>query len=181
MKIGAFTFGGGYAMISIIEDICVEKKKWMTHDDMMNVTIVAESTPGPIAINCATFVGSLQAGIPGATAATTGIVIPSFCIIFIISLFLDGFLEIPVVENAFRGIRIAVGILIIHAAVTMFRSMQKDLFSCLLLGGAFLVMLLSDLLSWNFSSILLLFAAGTAGLFVYLIQKIPLRKGGGQK
>ncbi|MCI8639001.1 MAG: chromate transporter [Coprococcus sp.] len=181
MKIGAFTFGGGYAMISVIEDICVERKKWMTHDDMVNVTVVAESTPGPIAINCATFVGSLQAGIPGAAAATIGIVVPSFFIIFIISLFLDNFLEITIVANAFRGIRIAVGVLIIHAAVTMLKNMHKDLFSCLLLGGAFLVMLLSDLLFWNFSSILLLFVAGAAGFFFYMIQKVLLWKGGQKK
>ena len=77
-KIGVFTFGGGYAMISVIEDICVEKKKWITHDDMMNVTVVAESTPGPIAINCATFVGYQQAGFAGSVITTLGIVLPSF-------------------------------------------------------------------------------------------------------
>lgn len=82
MKIGAFTFGGGYAMISIIEDICVDKKQWISHDDMMNVTIIAESTPGPIAINCATFVGYQQAGLAGALSATLGVVLPSFFIIF---------------------------------------------------------------------------------------------------
>ena len=72
-KIGLFTFGGGYAMISIIEDNCVEKKKWITHDEMMNVTVIAESTPGPIAINCATFVGYKVAGMMGAVFATLGV------------------------------------------------------------------------------------------------------------
>ena len=79
-KIGLFTFGGGYAMISLIERSCVEKKQWITHDEMMNITVIAESTPGPIAINCATFVGYKQKGLPGAIAATIGMVLPSFCI-----------------------------------------------------------------------------------------------------
>ena len=82
LKIGLFTFGGGYAMISIIENNCVEKKKWITHDEMMDITVIAESTPGPIAINCATFVGYKIAGILGAIAATFGVVAPSFVIIF---------------------------------------------------------------------------------------------------
>ena len=81
--IGLFTFGGGYAMISLIENSCVEKKRWITHDEMMNVTVIAESTPGPIAINCATFVGYKQKGLAGAIAATIGMVLPSFCIIFL--------------------------------------------------------------------------------------------------
>ena len=124
-KIGLFTFGGGYAMIALIEDACVEKKRWITHDEMMDVTVIAESTPGPIAINCATYVGFKQKGYAGAAAATVGIVLPSFCIIFMISRFLDNFLEIAWIANAFQGIRIAVGILILDAAVKMIRKMQK--------------------------------------------------------
>ena len=115
LKIGLFTFGGGYAMISIIENNCVEQKKWITHDEMMNITVIAESTPGPIAINCATFVGYKIAGLFGAIAATLGVVIPSFVIIFVISTFLDNFLEIHVVANAFMGIKVGVGILIFNA------------------------------------------------------------------
>ena len=90
-KIGLFTFGGGYAMLSLIENNCVEKKKWITHDEMMNVTVIAESTPGPIAINCATFVGFKQAGLLGALTATFGMVFPSFVIIYTVSMFLDNF------------------------------------------------------------------------------------------
>ena len=81
MKIGLFTFGGGYAMISIIENECVEIKKWITHEEMMNITVIAESTPGPIAINCATFVGYKQKGLLGGIMATLGVVVPSFVII----------------------------------------------------------------------------------------------------
>ena len=93
-KIGLFTFGGGYAMISLIENQCVERKKWITHDEMMNITVIAESTPGPIAINCATFVGYKQAGLLGSLIATLGIVLPSFLIIFAISIFLNQFFHI---------------------------------------------------------------------------------------
>ena len=125
MKIGLFTFGGGYAMISIIENICVEKNKWITNDEMMNVTIIAESTPGPIAINCATFVGYRQAGLIGAAAATLGVTIPSFVIIFAISLFLDNFLEIAVIAHAFNGIKIGVGVLIVEAAAKMMKNMKQ--------------------------------------------------------
>ena len=93
-QIGLFTFGGGYAMISLIENACVERKHWITHDDMMNITVIAESTPGPIAVNCATFVGYRQKGLPGALAATLGLILPSFVIIYAVSVFLDSFLEI---------------------------------------------------------------------------------------
>ena len=91
-KVGLFTFGGGYAMISLIEDTCVRKKQWITHEDMMNVTVIAESTPGPIAINCATFVGYKQKGLPGAVMATLGMILPSFLVILLISTFLEHFL-----------------------------------------------------------------------------------------
>ena len=124
-NIGLFTFGGGYAMISLIENACVERKHWITHDDMMNITVIAESTPGPIAVNCATFVGYRQKGLPGALAATLGLILPSFVIIYAVSLFLDSFLEITWIASAFRGIRIAVGILIVDAVVNMIRKMKK--------------------------------------------------------
>ena len=103
-KIGMFTFGGGYAMISLIENICVENKKWITHDEMMTVAVIAESTPGPIAINCATYVGYKKGKLQGAIAATLGVVLPSFIIIYLISRFLNHFLEITQVANAFKGI-----------------------------------------------------------------------------
>ena len=118
-KIGLFTFGGGYAMISLIEDICVEQKKWITHEEMVNVTIVAESTPGPIAINCATYVGYRQKGFLGSMVTTLGIVLPSFVIIYIISMFLDNFLEITVIASAFKGIKLAVGLLILNSLLVL--------------------------------------------------------------
>ena len=94
LKIGLFTFGGGYAMIPLIESNCVDKKGWITYEEMMNITVIAESTPGPIAINCATYVGLKKKGTAGAAAATFGVILPSFLIILAISFFLDSFLKI---------------------------------------------------------------------------------------
>lgn len=180
-KIGLFTFGGGYAMISIIENICVEKKQWITHDDMMNVTVIAESTPGPIAINCATFVGYRQKGVIGALVATLGMVLPSFVIIYLISMFLDNFLEITLIANAFKGIKIAVGILILNAAVTMIKKMQKKVFPCVIMACSFAVMLLINIFAWDFSSISLILIAAAVSLAVFFIQGTPSKKGGSSK
>lgn len=168
MKIGLFTFGGGYAMISLIEDICVEKKQWITHEQMMNVTIVAESTPGPIAINCATFVGYVRKGFPGAVAATLGVVLPSFAIIYAISMFLDNFLEIALIANAFRGIKLAVGLLILNAGLNMLQKMKKNTLSVTILLCAFLGMLLVP----DLSSLSLMLLAGVVSL------ALSFRKGG---
>ena len=170
-KIGLFTFGGGYAMISLIEHSCVEKKQWITHDEMMNVTVIAESTPGPIAINCATFVGYKQKGMAGAVAATVGIVLPSFCIIFLISLFLDNFLEITWIAHAFMGIRAAVGILILDAAIKMIRKMQKKPVPLAIMACAFAAMMLIDLFALRISSITLMLAAAVVSLAIFLANR----------
>lgn len=167
LKIGLFAFGGGYAMISIIEDNCVERKKWITHEEMMDVTVIAESTPGPIAINCATFVGYRRGGFLGALAATFGVVLPSFVIIYLISMFLDNFLEIQIIANAFRGIKIAVGILILNAAVSMLKKMKKNGLSVSIVVCACVAMLLINVFSLNFSSITLMLIAGAVGLAVF--------------
>lgn len=180
-KIGLFTFGGGYAMISMIENACVGKKQWITHEDMMNVTVIAESTPGPIAINCATFVGYRQKGFAGALFATLGIVLPSFVIIYLISMFLDNFLEITLIANAFKGIKIAVGILILDAAITMIKKMRKKLVPCVIMVCSFMTMLLINIFSLNFSSISLMLVAAVVSLAVFLIQGAPAQKGGAEK
>ena len=177
-KIGLFTFGGGYAMIPIIESDCVEKKKWITHDEMMTVTVVAESTPGPVAINCSTYVGYKCAGVPGAICATVGMVLPSFAVIYAVSLFLDNFLSIKAVASAFRGIKICVGILILNAGVKMLRKMKKTAFSVTVAICAFAVMLLSDIFSAKISSVVLLVCAALVGLFLYLLTSSRRKKGG---
>lgn len=180
-KIGLFTFGGGYAMISIIEDNCVEHKGWITHDEMMNITVIAESTPGPIAINCATYTGYKKAGIMGAVAATLGMVLPSFVIIYLISIFLDNFLELTLVANAFKGIKIAVGILILNAAFTMLKKMPGKKIPRTIMVCACIAMLCINLFSWNFSSISLMLTAAIISLGIFMLQGENSRKGGGKK
>lgn len=169
-KIGMFTFGGGYAMISLIENTCVENKKWITHDEMMTVTVIAESTPGPIAINCATYVGYKKEKLSGAIAATLGMVLPSFIIIFLISKFLNHFLEITWVANAFKGIKIAVGILIVDAAIKMFKKMKKASMQIAMLGFAVISMVLINVFALNISSMVLMLVAALTGIIVFVVK-----------
>ena len=166
-------------MLSIIENICVEQKKWITHDEMMNVTVIAESTPGPIAINCATYVGYRQKGLAGAVAATFGVVLPSFVIIFLISIFLDKFMEIRWIAGAFKGIRMAVGILILDATIKMITKMKKKPIPLTIMIVSFVVMLLIELNSWNFSSISLMLIAAVVSLVIFFIEES--RQKGGEK
>jgi len=180
-KIGLFTFGGGYAMISMIENNCVERKRWITHDEMMNVTVIAESTPGPIAINCATFTGYKKAGFIGALVATLGMVVPSFVVIYLISMFLDNFLELTIIANAFRGIKIAVGILILDAAITMIKKMHKRKLPRVIMVCSCIVMLCINIFAWDFSSISLMLVAAVVSLTIFLAQGAPEQKGGAKK
>ncbi|RGY59489.1 chromate transporter [Fusobacterium ulcerans] len=180
-KIGLFTFGGGYAMISLIEAECVKKKKWITHDEMLNVTVIAESTPGPIALNCATYIGYKQGGLLGAIIATLGIVLPSFVIIYLISLFFTDFLSITVITNAFKGIKIAVGLLILNAAIIMIKKMQKKALSHIIMLISFTIMLCVNIFSWPISSIYIILIAGIISLLISLILDVKLIAKGGQK
>lgn len=180
-KIGLFTFGGGYAMIPIIENTCVETKKWITHDDMMNMTVIAESTPGPIAINCATFVGYRQAGLLGSIAATFGVILPSFIIIFAISMFLDSFLEITVIANAFKGIQVAVSILILDAGIKMIKKMQKKILPCAIMVFSSIVILCNNLFAWHFSSISLMLMAAIVSLAAVGVSDALAQEGGEKK
>ena len=181
VRIGLFTFGGGYAMIAIIENLCVEQKKWITHEEMMDMTVIAESTPGPIAINCATYVGYKQRGLWGAIAATLGIVLPSFLVIYIIAHFLDGFLAYPLVAKAFSGIRVGVGVLIVDVGLTMVKKMQKKPQPRIIMGCCFAAMLLINLFSLNFSSITLMLIAGAVSLSLFIAKGAPDMKGGAAK
>ena len=180
-KVGLFTFGGGYAMLALIENLCVERKHWITHDEMMNITVIAESTPGPIAINCATFVGYRQRGFAGALAATVGMVLPSFVLLLLISLFLDRFMELTLIAAAFKGIKLAVGVLILDAGITMLRKMHKKPFPLTIMSLSFTAMLLIDLFSWNFSSISLMLVAAAVSLTFFLVKGAPAGKGGAAK
>ncbi|MBR6552443.1 MAG: chromate transporter [Clostridia bacterium] len=180
-KIGLFTFGGGYAMIPIIENQCVGKKNWITNDDMMNITVIAESTPGPIAINCATFTGYKKAGFAGALAATSGVVLPSFIVIYLISMFLDNFLELTIVANAFKGIKIAVGILIFNAALTIFKKMNKKKLPVIIMICSSIVILAINIFAWNFSSITLMLIAAIVNLTFFILNSTLKPKGGAKE
>ena len=144
-KIGAFTFGGGYAMIPLIQREIVENKKWMTDDDILEIIAIAESTPGPIAINSATFVGYKVAGFWGSFFATTGVVLPSFVIILIISFLLENFADYKGVQYAFYGIRAGVLSLIVKALWTMYKKIKKSALSYIIMALAFIAVALFDL------------------------------------
>lgn len=139
LKIGAFTFGGGYAMIPLIQKEIVEKKEWITDDDILEIVAIAESTPGPIAINAATFVGFRICGFWGALFATLGVVIPSFFIILGISFILKEFQNVKVVQYAFNGIRAGVLALIIKALWSMYKQCPKNAISYIIIMAAFLL------------------------------------------
>lgn len=138
-KIGAFTFGGGYAMIPLIQKEAVENHKWVTDDDILEIIAIAESTPGPIAINSATFVGYRTCGILGALCATLGVVLPSFCVILAISYVLDKFQQIKAVQYAFNGIRAGVLALLFKALWNMYKKTPKGWVSYVVMGGAFVL------------------------------------------
>lgn len=137
LKIGAFTFGGGYAMIPLIQREVVEEHRWLTQEELLEVVAIAESTPGPIAINAATFVGVRVAGFPGACAATLGVVLPSFAIILALSFVLRQFQQVKAVQYAFRGIRAGVLALILKALFSMYRQCPKSPFAYGVMAAAF--------------------------------------------
>lgn len=170
-KIGAFTFGGGYAMLSIITDNCVERKRWITQDDMMNITVIAETTPGPVAINCATFVGHKRAGFWGAVCATLGVVMPSFLVIYAISMFLEGFLEITLIANAFKGIKIAVGFLILQAGLKLLKPVGKKPVSMIIFILVALLMLAANIFALRISSIVVMVTCAVVGVALYACGK----------
>ena len=179
-KIGLFTFGGGYAMIPLIEEVCVENKGWITSDELSTVTAIAESTPGPIAINCATFPGYAQGGFAGALSATFGMVLPSFIIIYIISVFFDDFLSIAIIANAFKGIKIGVGILILQAGINMYKKMKPGNISLFIFIAALAAMLAVDILAVSFSTIYFLVIAAVFSIAVYEIKR-RVSDGGAEK
>ena len=175
-KIGLFTFGGGYAMIALLENEFVEKKKYVGKEEFLDMVAIAESTPGPIAINSATYLGYKHLGFFGALFATVGVVIPSFIIIFSISLFFDAFLSFALVEYAFRGIQVCVIYLIFSAGLKMLQSMKKTVFSISIVSAVALCMVAFSAFAVKFSSIFYILVCGCIGLFVYFVNAMKNRK-----
>lgn len=172
LKIGLFTFGGGYAMIALLENEFVEKKKYIDKDEFLDMVAIAESTPGPIAINSATYLGYKQLGFFGSLAATIGVCIPSFVIIFTISLFFDAFLSLTLVEYAFRGVQVCVIYLIFSAGLKMLKQIKKTAFSVIIISAVLVCMIALSLFSVKFSSILYILICGFVGVFAYLLKSI---------
>ena len=180
LKIGLFTFGGGYAMIALLENEFVTKREWLEQEEFLDVAAIAESTPGPIAINSATYIGYKQAGLLGSLVATLGMTLPSFCIIYAISLFFDAFLSLTVVACAFRGIQIAVLYLILSAGLRMLKKMKKTPFSRAVLLLTLLGMVTLTLFSVKLSTVVYILASGVAGVALWLIRRLRRGEKGGE-
>ena len=179
LKIGAFTFGGGYAMIALLENEFVTKKQWLEREEFLDVAAIAESTPGPIAINAATYVGYQRAGLLGALVATLGICAPSVTVIYVISLFFDAFLSNVYVQYAFQGIQVCVVYLIFSAGLKMLKQMKKTAFSVTIVAAVVLCMVAFSLFAVKFSTILYIVIFGCLGLSAYLLK--AMKKKGGAK
>ena len=171
LKIGAFTFGGGYAMIALLENEFIEKKKWIDREEFLNMVAIAESTPGPVAINSATYIGYRVGGAAGAALSTLAVSIPSFVIIYLISLFFDKFLSLTYVAYAFKGIQVCVVYLIASAGVRMFKGLEKNVFNYCVLGLVIVVMTVFSITAVSFSSIFYIVISGVAGWAVYMLGK----------
>jgi len=157
MKIGAFTFGGGYAMLPMIERSMVQQKKWITEEEMTDMVAISEVTPGPIMVNLATFVGSKIAGVPGAIAATLGVIVPSFCAITIIAMCMRQISDMMLVKYAFVGIRAAV--LVVKAIGVVYRGCNKSVFAYIIMGLALLLVAF-----FNANAIIVLIIAAILGI-----------------
>ncbi len=170
MRIGAFTFGGGYAMLPMLETECVEKTGWITKEELLDYFAIGQCTPGVIAVNTATFVGKKKRGVLGAFVATAGVVFPSFVIICLIAALLQNFAEIKPVQYALRGIRVAVGVLIINTVVKLIREKLKDWLGYVLCALAFALVAFLDV-----SPVFVVIGAALVGVVRFLIAG---RKGG---
>ncbi len=179
LKIGLFTFGGGYAMIALLENEFIAKRKWINEEEFTDMVAIAESTPGPIAINSATYIGYKMGGVLGSILCTVAICIPSFLIIYLISLFFNAFMEIQWVAAAFKGIQIGVIFLIFSAGTKMLVKMKKTVFNIVLIAATSVCMILFSVFAVNFSSIFYILISGAIGLSVYLIKRLcdKMKKG----
>lgn len=177
LKIGLFTFGGGYAMIALLENEFIAKRKWIEKDEFLDMVAIAESTPGPIAINAATYIGYKVLGFIGSLLASVAVCIPSFIIIYVISLFFDAFLSLTLVAYAFKGIQACVIWLILSAGLKMLKQMKKTPFNVIILSAAVTCMVMFSVFSVSFSTIFYILISGCIGLFVYLTGLLYNKKG----
>jgi chromate transporter len=161
-KLGAFTFGGGYAMIPVVERELIKKKGWIDMDEVMDYYAIAQVTPGVIAVNLSTFVGCKRKGPAGGVLATIGFVLPGIVFVTVIAICLGNFADLPVVRRAFTGIRVAVGALILDTAIKTVKGTLKNWKSLVLY-----IMVFALSFIWKVSPVLLITASGVAGLLVF--------------
>lgn len=175
-KIGLFTIGGGYAMISVVQDECVERKKWLDNEEFLNLLAIAESTPGPIAVNMATYTGYVKGKIIGAVFATIGVILPSIFVISLISYFIKDFLNIKIISDAFFGIRIAVSIIIIKTAFNLLKTEVKNsnykMLTVVLFFTFTVVVIFSDFFALNISTMVLVFIAILLGVALSIARSM---------
>jgi chromate transporter len=162
IKIGSVTFGGGYAMLPILQRELAEKRGWVSLDELADYFAIGQCTPGIIAVNVSTFIGYKRKGIPGAVAATLGFTLPSLVIITLIAFSLERFSEYPPVRHAFAGIRVAVGALILDAVIKLYKGAVKDRAGVAICAAAFLLSVLLKA-----SPVLIVLSAGLAGFLLY--------------
>ena len=170
MKIGLFTVGGGFAMLSLLENEFVEKKKWLEKEEFLDLIVIAESTPGPIAVNAATYIGYKLSGVTASVAATLGVCLPSFVILFVISQFFDAFLSVKVIALAFKGIRVCVIYLILSAGMKLLGGVKKTPFNVALVCSVLLVMTVLAIFAVSFSAIYYILICGTLGVLAYFVR-----------
>ena len=170
LKIGLFTFGGGYAMIALMESEFVSKKKYLENDEFMDVVAIAESTPGPIAINLATYIGYKQGKFFGSLLATLGMCIPSFAIIYVIAIFLNRFLEFEIIASAFKGIQVGVIFIIFMAGLKMLKNIKKTAFNITVITLTVVISVIFSIMMVNFSAIFYILFSGFLGLVIYLVN-----------
>ena len=176
LKIGLFTFGGGYAMIALLENEFVSKLKWINEEEFTDMVAISESTPGPIAINSATYIGYKIGSILGSFICTVAICIPSFVIIYIISLFFNAFMEIQWIAAAFKGIQVCVVYLILSAGIRMLIKMKKTAFNIIIIAVTSVCMILFSIFAVDFSSVLYILISGIIGLLFYTIKRMQDKK-----
>ena len=166
LKMGCITFGGGYAMVPVVERELIKKKGWVTMDEVMDYYTIAQITPGIIAVNLSTFIGYKKKGPLGGILSTFGFVLPGILLTILAAFFIQNIEEYSVVSHAFAGIRIAVGALILDTVIKMVKGILKDWKALIIYTAAFVLSFV-----WAISPMLIILGAGLIGLFVYLPAK----------
>ena len=165
-RIGGLTFGGGYAMLPMLQKEVVETHKWATEQELLDYYAVGQATPGIIAVNTATFIGYKEKGILGAIFATSGVVFPSLAIIMSIAGFIDSFSDLNIVQHAFSGIRVAVGVLILNALVNLVKGSVKDILGIILFVATFIISIV-----FNISVVYIVVASALIGIISDFVNR----------